>query len=64
MPKKTEGKTIRITLLHSPIGDPTPQTATVKALGFTRLHQTVEHVDIESVRGMIAAVRHVVRVEE
>ncbi len=33
-------------------------------MGFHRLHQTVEHEDNASVRGMIAKVRHLVRLEE
>jgi len=56
--------TIRITYFRSSIGFPQDQRATVKSLGFRRLNQTVEQTDNPSVRGMIAKVRHLVRVEE
>ena len=65
MPKKTpEGKTIKVTLVRSPIGYPVPQKATVKALGLRRMNQTVEHKDTPALRGMLAAVSHLVRFEE
>ena len=64
MVKKVEGKTIKVTLVRSPIGYPEPQKATVRALGFHRLHQTVEHEDTPAVRGMLAKVIHMIRVEE
>ena len=64
MAKKPEGKTIKITLVRSPIGFSKPQKATVKALGIKELHQTVEHRDTPVIRGMITKVVHLVRVEE
>ena len=64
MVKKAEGKIIKVTLVKSPIGFPEPQKATVRALGFHRLHQTVEHKDTPVVRGMLAKVIHMVRIEE
>jgi large subunit ribosomal protein L30 len=64
MANKVEGKTIKVTLVRSPIGYPEPQKATVRALGLRRLHQTVEHQDSPSVRGMLAKVIHMIRVEE
>jgi large subunit ribosomal protein L30 len=36
---------------------------TIKALGFRKLYQTVEHGDTPSIRGMIRAVAHLVKVE-
>ena len=36
----------------------------VKGLGFTRLNQIVERVDNESIRGMVKAVPHLVRILE
>ena len=54
MPKKElTGKTIRVTLVRSPIGYPKDQKATVKALGLRRMHHTVEQKDNPAVRGMI-----------
>jgi large subunit ribosomal protein L30 len=64
MAKKVEGKTIKVTLVRSPIGFPKPQKATVRALGLRHLHQTVEHKDTPAVRGMLAKVIHMIRVEE
>ncbi len=60
----TKGKTIKVTLVRSPIGYPKPQKATVRALGLHRLNQTVEHADSPALRGMVNAVIHLVRIEE
>ncbi|OGO64215.1 MAG: 50S ribosomal protein L30 [Chloroflexi bacterium RBG_19FT_COMBO_55_16] len=57
-------KVVRVTLIKSPIGYNLRQKRTVQALGLRRLHQTVEHVDAPTLRGMIAKVSHLVRVEE
>ncbi len=59
-----KGKRLRITLVRSPIGYNLRQKRTVRALGLRRLHQTVEQDDTPVVRGMIARVSHLVRVEE
>jgi large subunit ribosomal protein L30 len=64
MAKKAEAKMIKVTLVRSPIGYPEPQKATVRALCFHRLHQTVEHEDTPSVRGMLAKVIHMIHIEE
>lgn len=65
MPKKeTGGKTLRVTLVRSPIGYTKDQKATVRALGIHRLHQTVEHQDNPALRGMIQKIIHLVQVEE
>ncbi|PWH15338.1 MAG: 50S ribosomal protein L30 [Anaerolineae bacterium] len=64
MAKKSETKTLRVTLVKSPIGFPEPQKRTVKALGLRRMNQTVEHVDTPAVRGMLNAVIHLVKIEE
>ena len=55
---------LKITLVKSPIGAVPKQKATVKALGLTKMHKTVEMPDTGAVRGMVAAVRHLVKVEE
>ncbi len=62
--KKAEAKTISVTLVKSPIGNPEPQKRTVKALGLRRLHQTVIHNDNPAVRGMLAKVIHLIKIEE
>jgi large subunit ribosomal protein L30 len=65
MPKKeSAGKTIRVTLVRSPIGYTKTQKATVKALGLRRMHQTVEQTDNPAVRGMIQKIIHLVKIEE
>ena len=57
-------KTLQVKLVKSPIGYEKSQKATVKALGLTKLHQTVEKVDNPAVRGMIAKVSHLLEVTE
>jgi len=65
MPKKeSAGKTIKVTLVRSPIGYTKDQKDTAKALGLRRLHQTVEHKDNPALRGMIRKIIHLVQVEE
>ncbi|MBN1304576.1 MAG: 50S ribosomal protein L30 [Anaerolineales bacterium] len=63
MPKRN-GKTVRFTLVKSPIGYPKDQKGTVKALGLRKLHQTIEHVDTPVIRGMMNKVIHLIRIEE
>jgi large subunit ribosomal protein L30 len=60
---ESKGKTLRITLVRSPIGYDRRQKATVRALGLRRLHQTVQQADTPALRGMLASVRHLVHVE-
>jgi large subunit ribosomal protein L30 len=38
------------------------QKRTLRALGFRRLNQRIEHPDNPAVRGMVAAIPHLVRV--
>ncbi|MCB0069973.1 MAG: 50S ribosomal protein L30 [Caldilineaceae bacterium] len=59
MPKK-----LVITLVKSPIGYEKSQKATVAALGFSKLNQTVEKDDTAAIRGMINKVSHLVEVSE
>jgi len=61
---KAVAKKIKVTLVRSPIGYPKPQKATVRALGLRRMNQTVEHNDTPALRGMLAAVVHLIRIEE
>lgn len=61
---KPEAGTIKVTLVRSAIGYPKPQKETVRALGLRRLNQTVEHKDTPALRGMLAKVVHLIRVEE
>jgi large subunit ribosomal protein L30 len=64
MPKKATGKTLRVTLVRSPIGYAKDQKATVRALGLRRINQTVEHNDSPAIRGMVTKIIHLVRIEE
>jgi large subunit ribosomal protein L30 len=62
--KQPKEKIIRLTLVRSPIGYSKEHKAAIRALGFKRLHQTVEHVDSPTLRGMLYKVAHLVMVEE
>lgn len=57
-------KILRITLVKSPIGYTVRHKATIRTLGLHRMHQTVEHVDSPTLRGMLYKVSHLVEVEE
>ena len=58
------GGRLRITLVKSGVGYKYDQKRTLAALGLTKLNATVERPDNASVRGMLAKVQHLVRVEE
>ena len=55
---------LRVKWVKSSIGYPQDQKATITALGFRKLQQTVEHDDKPALRGMIRKVCHLVEVEE
>ena len=57
-------KKLRITLVKSPIGYRKDQGATARALGLRRMNATVEKDDTPAIRGMIAKIEHLLRVEE
>ncbi len=57
-------KRLRITQVHSAIKREKSQGLTIKALGFKRLMQTLEHDDSPAIRGMVNKVIHLLRVEE
>ena len=56
--------TIKVTLVKSPIGAVPKHKKTVKAMGLTKMHKTVEMPDNAATRGMIQQVQHLVKVEE
>lgn len=56
--------TLRITLVRSQIGSKPKHRGTLRALGLRKIDQTVELPDRPEIRGMIAKVPHLVRVEE
>lgn len=55
---------IKITQVKSIIDRPKLQKATIEALGLRKMNQTVEHTDTPQIRGMIAKVQHLLKVEE
>lgn len=57
-------KKVKVTLKKSVIGEKPKTRATVESLGLRKLHQSKEHVDSPSLRGMLHRVRHLVDVEE
>ena len=56
--------TLRITLVRSGIGAKPKQRGTLRALGLRKINQTVELPDRPEIRGMVAKVPHLVRVED
>ena len=63
MPAKKD-KTLKITLVKSPIGATPTQRATVEAMGLHKIRQTVELPDNGATRGQIQRVLYMVKVEE
>jgi large subunit ribosomal protein L30 len=55
---------LRITQIRGTIGTLRNQRETLRSLGLRRIRQSVIKQDNSQVRGMIAAVRHLVTVEE
>ena len=61
---KKKTKKLQVTYSKSAIGYRKDQKSTIRALGFRKLNQTVEHEDTAVIRGMIHKVKHLVTVEE
>jgi large subunit ribosomal protein L30 len=61
---KNAGGKVRIQWVRSAICAPEKHKRVVKGLGFTRLNQIVERPDTPDIRGMVAAVPHLVRIVE
>ena len=55
---------IKITLVRSTIRCEKSQVNTIKSLGLRRSNSSVEHEDTPQIKGMVAKVSHLVRVEE
>ncbi len=55
--------TVKVTQIKSPIGRPKDQRATLVGLGLNKINRTRELEDTPAVRGMIAKIGHLVRVE-
>jgi large subunit ribosomal protein L30 len=57
-------KTVRITQVASPIGRQGYQEATLKGLGLNKINRSRVVEDTPSVRGMINAVKHLLRIDD
>ena len=55
---------IKVTQFKSGNGADKAQLATLRSLGLRRIGQTVEVQDTPQARGMLHAVRHLVRIED
>jgi large subunit ribosomal protein L30 len=60
---KEQGKTLKVTLVRSPIGTKEAHRACVRGLGLRKIRQTVELADTPAIRGMIDRVAYLVRCE-
>ncbi|WP_275790845.1 50S ribosomal protein L30 [Pararhizobium gei] len=60
--KEVAGKTVTVEQIGSPIRRPAVQRATLIGLGLNKMHRVRTLEDTPSVRGMIRAVQHLVRV--
>jgi large subunit ribosomal protein L30 len=58
------GKRVRVTQIASPLGRKPGQKETLIGLGLNKVRRSRELEDTPSVRGMIRAVAHLVKVEE
>lgn len=54
---------LRLTYVHSSIGNSFRHKRTVRALGFRKLHQSRVVVDSPSLRGMLRSVAHLIKIE-
>jgi large subunit ribosomal protein L30 len=59
-----DAKTVKITLVRSPIGFNRNQAKVVEGIGLRRLGHSVELRDTPETRGMIHKVRHLVTVSD
>lgn len=57
-----DGQKVQVTLVRSPIRYSQRQKDTVKGLGLRRMHSQVEMVLNPTLRGMLVAIQHLVKV--
>ena len=57
-------KTLKITLVKSPIGAVPKHRKTVEAMGLRKLNKTVMMPDNAATRGQIQQIRYLIKVEE
>ena len=58
------GRKIKITQIKSVIGQKERVKRTINALGLKRLNNSVIHNDVPEIKGMVNAVRHLIKVEK
>lgn len=59
-----EAKTLKVTLVKSPIGRSADQHKTLRALGLGKVNSSHVLPDNDATRGMVFKVKHLVTVEE
>ena len=59
-----KGKQVKVTLIRSTIGQKPEKVASVRSLGLKKINSSNILPDNDSVRGMVASVSHLVKVEE
>ncbi len=59
-----KAKQIKVTLVKSVIGQKPDNVATVRSLGLKKINSSKIHKDNDAIRGMIANVSRLVKVEE
>ena len=59
-----KAKQLKVTLIRSVIGQKPDKKATVRSLGLKKISSSNTLPDNEAVRGMVASVSHLVKVEE
>lgn len=64
MARKAGKKQLTLTWKRSIIGQREDQRATIAALGFRRLYQTIVKPDTPVIRGMVKKVEHLLEVTE
>ena len=55
---------LKITQVHSQIGETQKHRGTLRALGLGKIGRTAEHPDTPETLGMLRKVRHLVKVED
>ena len=59
-----KGKQVKVTLIRSVIGQKPEKVASVRSLGLKKINSSNILPDNDSVRGMVASVSHLVKIEE
>ena len=60
----TKAKQLKVTLIKSIIGQKPTKVASVRSLGLKKINSSNTLPDNDAVRGMVASVSHLVKVEE